>query len=115
MHGRADGRRRDKHVAFDGRPLIGIGDDEAVAVAVHGQAAGDEVLTGGGVLGQSVAVAAGFDELGTLHQGAQTLGELVSLLPAESHLTDKLFVARRMVGLALDVLENGLIGKHFLQ
>ena len=36
--------------------------DEAEAVAVHGQASDDEVLTGGRVLGEGVAVAAGLDE-----------------------------------------------------
>ncbi len=61
MHCRADGRRRDKDIARDRRSLSRVRDDEAIAVAVHGQPPGDQVLASGGVLGQRVAVAARFD------------------------------------------------------
>ena len=80
VHGRADGGRRDEDVAFDRGALIGIGDDKAVAVAMHGEAAGDEVLASGGVGGEGVTVAAGLDEVGALHQRAQAFGELVDAL-----------------------------------
>ena len=62
MHRRADGRRRNEDVAGDRQALSGIGDDEAVAVAMHGEPAGDEVLASSGVFGQGVAIAPGLDQ-----------------------------------------------------
>ena len=51
--------------------LSGIGDDEAVAVAMHGEPAGDQVLASRGVFGQGVAVAPGLDQARALHQRLQ--------------------------------------------
>ncbi len=51
VHGRAYGVRRNEDIAFQGAALGGVRNDEAVAVAMHAEAAGDEVLAGGRVLG----------------------------------------------------------------
>ena len=96
----------------DGPPLVGIGDYEAVAVAMHGQTAGDQVLLCGGVFRQSVAVAPGLDQAGALHQSLQSFGELLPLLAAQVHLTNQLLVASRVVRLALDMPQDSLIGEH---
>ncbi len=83
VHGRADGLRVDVDVAADRAALSGVGNDEAVAVAVHGQASGDEVLVSGGVLGEGVAVARGFDQAPAFDQRLQPLGELLPLVAAQ--------------------------------
>src|SRR5271165_2580581 len=112
VHGRADGLRVDEDVAGDGAALAGVGDDEAVAVAVHRQASGDEVLAGGGVLGEGVAVTGGFDQAAGFDQRLQALGELLPLAAPQAHLADELLESGRAVGLAFDVAQDGLIGNH---
>ena len=73
VHGGADLVRGDEDVAGEsgfqgGAQRFGVGDDEAEAVAVHGETPGNEILVGGG-LGEGIAVGvdwnelAGFDEL----------------------------------------------------
>ena len=54
---------------------FGIGDDEAEAVAVHGEASGDEVLVGGG-LRECVAVGVDCDECAAFHQLLQMVGRV---------------------------------------
>ena len=109
VHGRTDGLRADEDVAVDRAALARVGDDEAVAVAMHGQASGDQVLTGGGMLGEGVAVAAGFDQPPALHQRLQAFGELLPLVAAQAHLADELLVSGRAVRLAFDVAQDGLV------
>ena len=89
-----------------------IGNDEAVAVAMHGQASGDQVLVGGGVLGQGVAVAAGLDQPAALDQRLQALGKLLPLAAAQAHLADELLESGRVVRLAFDVAQDGLVSEH---
>ena len=112
VHGRADGLRVDEDVAADRAALAGVGNDEAVAVAMHGQASGDEVLTGGGVLGESVAVAAGLDQASAFDQRLQAFGELLALVAAQAHLADELLESGRAVRLAFDVAQDGLVSEH---
>ncbi len=124
MHGRADCRRRDEDVTSvppfrqlraRGRgthALSRVRDDEAIAIAMHGEAARDEVLTGRGVVGKRVAVAPGFDEARALHQRLQAFGELLAFRAAQAHLAHELLVTGRVVRLAFDVAQNGLIGEH---
>ena len=90
----------------------GIGDHETVAVAMHRQAAGDQVLARGGMFRQGVAVAPGLDQPSALHQRLQSFGELLPLLAAQIHLADELLVAGGVVRLAFDVPQDGLIGEH---
>src|ERR1039458_9240422 len=61
MHGRTNGLRVDVDVAAEGAALAGVGDDEAVTVAVHGQASRDQVLMSGRMVRQGVTVASGVD------------------------------------------------------
>ncbi len=112
VHGRTDGRRRNEDVAVDRRPLAGVGDDEAVAVAVHDEAARNQVLTGRGMFGQGVAVATGFDQASALDQRLQALGKLLALFAAQTHLADELLVSGGVVRLTFEVPQNGLIGEH---
>ena len=84
----------------------------SAAVAMHSQTAGDQVLARGGVLGQRVAVSAGLDEAGTLHQRLQSFRELLPVLALQIHLADQLLVARRMVRLAFDMPQDSLVVKH---
>ena len=60
--------------------MADVRDYEAVAVAVHGQATGNQVLVRGGMLGRGITIAAGLDQAGTLHQRLQPFGELAPLL-----------------------------------
>ena len=48
---------------LDGTALSGVGDDEAVAIAMHGEASGDQVLMRRRMFRKGVAVAIGFDQL----------------------------------------------------
>ena len=49
VHGRPEGLGGDVNVARDGDALAGVGHNEPVPVAMHGQASGDEVLPGCGL------------------------------------------------------------------
>ena len=112
VHGRADGLRVDEDVAADRAALPGIGDDEAVAVAMHGQASGDQVLLSGGVLREGIAIASGFDQAPAVDQRLQALGELLALAASQGHLADELLESRRAVRLAFDVAQDGLVSEH---
>ena len=112
VHCRADGGRRDEDVARDRKALPGIRDDEAVAVAMHGEAAGDEVLACGGVPGQRIAVAASLDQAAALDQRCNPAGELPAILATQVELADELLVSGRVVRLAFDVAQDGLVGEH---
>ncbi len=95
-----------------GSPLSGIRDHEAVPVAMHGEAPGDQVLASGSVFGESVAVAPGRDQASALHQRLQALGELAAIIAAQIHLADKLLVSGGVVRLPFNVPQNGLVGEH---
>ena len=96
-------------------PLGGVGDDEAVAVAMHSQAAGDQVLASGGVLGQGVAISTSLDKAAALYQRLQEIGELLPLAAAQAHLADKLLESGRAVRLAFEVAQDGLVGDHVIR
>ena len=112
MHGAANGLRVDVDVAADGAALPRVGNDEAVTVAVHGQAPGDQVLMRGGMLGQGVAVASSFHQAPALDQGVQPVGKLLPLVATQGHLTDELLEPGRAVRLAFDVAEDGGVSEH---
>ena len=112
VHGRSDCWGGMKMSPADGTALVGIGDHEAIAIAMHGQAAGDQVLACGGVFREGIAIASGLDQPGALHQRLQAFGELLPLLAAQIHLADQLLVARGLVGLAFNMPQDGLIGEH---
>ena len=90
-------------VAAERAALAGVGDDEAVAVAVHGQASRDQVLMSCRMFRQGVAVASGLDQPRAFHQRLQPFGELPPLVAPQAHLADELLEPRRAVGLAFDV------------
>ncbi len=78
VHGVADLVRRNEDVAGDALlelcgERFGVGNDEAEAVAVHGEASGDEIFVGGG-LRERVAVGVEGDELPALDQLLQMIG-----------------------------------------
>ena len=103
MHGRTDGLRVDVNVASESAALTGVRDDETVAVAVHRQASGEEVLISGRMFRQGVTVASGLDQARAFHERLQPFGELLPLAAAQAHLADELLEPRRAVRLALDV------------
>ncbi len=74
IHGRTDGLRVDEDVADESAALASIGDDEAIAVAMHRQASGDQVLMSGRMFGKRITVASGFDQPRALHQRLQPFG-----------------------------------------
>src|SRR5581483_9765885 len=82
VHGRSNCRRRNENVAFDRAPLPGIWDDEAIAVAVHREASGDEVLVDSGVFGKRVTVTPGFDQACALDQSLKPFRKLLAFLTA---------------------------------
>ena len=111
MHGRANGLRSDIYVAFDRTALSGIRDHEAVPVAMHGQASGDEILLRR-VLGQRETITTSLDQATAVHHRLQPFGELPPLVTTNAHFADELLVSRRAVRLALDVPKNGLVANQ---
>src|ERR1019366_3056662 len=103
MHGRADGLRVDVDVAREAAALAGVGDDEPVTVAVHRQSSGDQVLMGGRMFRQGVAIASGLDQPRALYQRLQSLGELLPFAAVQAHFADELLESRRAVRLPFDV------------
>ena len=117
VHRRTDLVRRDEDVSgkfrFQLTERFGIGNDEAEAVAVHGEASGDEVLVGG-CLWELEAVGVDRDELAALDQLLQMVVEFAALFAVQSEFTDELLVSGLALGLAGDVLEDGGVGEHEL-
>ncbi len=116
VHGVADLRRRNKDVPLElaldaGREGAGFGDDEAVAVTMHTQAADDEVLIAGGGR-ETPALLADGDELAAAGKVAQKLLQAAAVPAFESQIMDKLFKARHVLGLFGDVMENLLFRQH---
>ena len=64
------------------------------------------------MLGESVAIRGSLDQARALHQPLQSFGELLTLCTAQPHLAHQLLKPRRLVRLARDMPEDGLIGKH---
>ncbi len=94
-------------------PLLdvgGLGDDEAIAVAVHAQASQHQVAAGG--LGDGVAVAGHFHQLAALDQPIQMLAQFPALVPVDSQLAHQLLEAGRLLRLAFDVVQDDAVGKH---
>src|SRR5689334_7797678 len=116
VHGVADFRRRDKDIALQlaldtRRQGAGFGDDEAIAVAMHTEAAYDEVLIAGGGR-KAPALLANGDELAAAGELAQELLQAAAVTAFESQIMDKLFEARHMFGLLGDVMEDLLFRQH---
>src|SRR5450755_2672390 len=99
-------------IAAYGAALVGIGNNEAVPITMHGEASGDQVLASSSVLGQGVAVAPGFNQASAFHQRLQSFCQLLTLLSPQVHLADQLLVARRAMRLPFNLPQDGLIGKH---
>ena len=79
---------------------------------MHREPSGDEVLASGGVLGQGVTIAAGFDQATALDQRCNPAGELPAILAAQVELADELLVSGGVVRLAFNVAQDGLVGEH---
>src|SRR5581483_493960 len=111
VHRGANRGRRNKNVTFQGflQTRIngtGVGDNKAVAVAVHAEPARDHVLAARR-LGRCIPFRIHLNELTAVYQPAQAAREFLAAIPVEPEFANQLFVAGRLFGLALDLLENG--------
>src|SRR5262249_27275751 len=93
-----------------GQPA-GLGYDEAVAVAVHAQAANDQVLVGRRS-GQAPALLANGDELAPVGHFAEKALQVAAVTAFDAQVVDELLEAGNVLGLAGDVMEDLLFGKH---
>jgi hypothetical protein len=112
VHGGADSAGIDEDVAIE--PLaqfLAFGGDEAVTVAVHAQAAGDQVAGGGGG-GQGIEIIFRLQQLPARDQVVQVLGEEAAVVAAQAEFVDELLEAGRAARLAADLGEDGGMGKH---
>jgi hypothetical protein len=106
MHGGSDVWRSYINVALDTLANFGgLGDHEAVAVAVHGQPAGDEISVGCGFR-DGVSVARGFDQLAAKNKLLEQRTQVAAFLSAKAEFADELFVSGRTVRQASDVGEE---------
>jgi hypothetical protein len=64
--------------------------------------------------GNGPAVASDLLEVAAAGHVAEALFEFTSLIAADAHFADKLFVSGRGLGLSFDVTENLLVVDHFL-
>src|SRR5579862_3474474 len=116
MHRIADCRRRNENIP--GEPgfqrwiqRTGIGNDEAEAIAVHGQAANCQILVGRG-LWQGVAIGIRLDELSRGDQFLQMRIEIAAGVSVNTEFSYELLESSRAFRLPRDVLQDGGIGKH---
>src|SRR5258708_2348718 len=110
VHGVADLRRRHKDVTLElalgaRRQRAGLGDDEAVAIALQSQAALDQVMVGGGG-GKAPALLADGDELAAAGHLAEKLLEVTTVAAFEAEVMDKLLEAGHVLGLFGNVMED---------
>ena len=116
VHGVADEVRGNEDVpgelGLEGRAQrLGVGNDEAEAVAVHGEASSDEILVGGG-LREGVAVGVDGDECAAGDELLQMLIEFAAFLAVQAEFADELLESGLALGLAGDVFEDGGVGEH---
>src|SRR5581483_644247 len=93
------------------RECLCIRDHEAEAVAVHAQAPCYQILVGRS-LRQSVAVGVDWDQGSAFHQLLQMNVQFPALLSVQAQFADELLVSCLPLGLAGNVLENGVLGEH---
>jgi hypothetical protein len=115
MHGVADERWRYENVTgqvFEaGAQRFGVGQDEAVAVAMHTEAPDDRVFSvrGGG---QGVAVRVDPEQAASGDQAIETIVQFTALLAVDAEFADELLEAGGSLGLLLNFLQNGGVGEH---
>ncbi len=119
VHGIPDGVGRDENIARETRlerraERTRIGDHEAEAVAVHGEAPDNKILVilANGGLRQCVAVGI---ELNQLAGGDQLLEQSVEFsagVAVQTKFAHQLLESGRPLGLAGDVFQDGRVGKH---
>ncbi len=107
LHGAVDLVRRDEDVFVDaGAGLFCIGPDEAVAVAVEVEPAGDEVVASGDGAGQRPVVAVELDQSPGCGEAGEVLDEQAAFAPAgEREFADELLIAGALAGRAFDAAE----------
>lgn len=118
VHGVADFRRRNKDVTEElaagaWRERVGFGRDEAVAIAVHVEAADDEVLRRGGGR-ESPALLADGDQFLLAGEVAQKLLDGPAVFAADAEVVQDLLVAGNVARLLGDVAEKFVCGNHFI-
>ena len=116
VHGVADFRRRNKDVSEElaagaRRERVGFRGDEAVAVAMHVEAADDEVLRRGGGR-ESPALFADGDEFLLAGKVAQELLDGAAVFAADAEVVEDLLVAGDVARLLGDVAEDFVCGDH---
>jgi len=116
VHGGTDERRRDENVTSELllEPFVErfrIGQNEAIAIAVHAEAADDHVLAGRDSR-QRVAVGVRLDELPSRNEVLKFLVERSTLVAVETEFADELLESGGTLGLAGDELEDGGVGAH---
>jgi hypothetical protein len=115
LHGAVELGGRNKYIAvlISGGGAVACGANESEAVAVHVQAACDEVCAGLGCLRKAPVVAVGFDQ-GTARGEASKLFEEEPALAAtaEAEFADKLLVAGAPSGGTGDAGEKIAVGGH---
>src|ERR1700728_536115 len=119
VHGIADGVRRDENIAHEARlerrtQRTGVGDDEAEAVAVHGEAADDQVfviLVGCG-LRQSVAIGIELNQFSCGDQLLEMRVEISAGFAVQAEFAHELLESGSTLGLEGDVFQYGGVGKH---
>ena len=88
----------------------GIGSDKTVAIAMHAQLSDQNVLAGSGPRNR-VAVRIDLNQLATVDQALQVLGEFLTSGTMQSQFAQQLPEAGGVFGLAFDLLQNGGIGE----
>ena len=78
---------------------------------MHGEAASDEILFGGG-LRQGVTVGIDGDECAAGDQLSEVLIELAAFFAVQAEFADELLESGLALGLAGDVFEDGGVGEH---
>ena len=116
VHGVANFRRRNEDITEElatsaRRERIGFGLDEAVAVAVHVQAADDYVLRGRGGR-ESPALFANGHELLLAGEVTQKLFDRAPVFASDAEVVEDLFVAGDVARLLGDVTEDFVCGDH---
>ena len=90
------------------------GDDEAEAIAVHGEASDDQILVilVSGGLWQGVAVGIELNQFAGSDQFLKMCVKISARFAVQAEFAHQLLESRGTLGLAGDVFQDGRVGKH---
>ena len=116
VHGRSNSRRWNENVSSQARfqtcvKRTGVGNDEAKTVAVHAQPSNHKVLAWVG-LRDCVAIGVNMKKVAAGHQPFEALRKFVACIAVKPQFAHQLLEAGGVLGLALDLLQNGGVGEH---